>query len=146
MSIAAAIRVSRSAATSSEHIAQMPRLSQRDLLAAAFGVSCCDSVLAMLSDSMASQQVVGGLLLGLFACYAPSTAAAAQGGAATYQLCFDSTWSALTHPQSFPLSAQFSQLVGGTHDAATSFWQVGGQASPGLEMVAGAGRYRGIHQ
>lgn len=64
---------------------------------------------------------------------------AAQGGAALYELKFETTWSAATHPRDFPANAHFSSLIGGTHDAGVSFWQIGGIASAGIEAMAELG-------
>ena len=63
----------------------------------------------------------------------------AQQGTATYQLVFLSTWSQATHPVQFPSNAHFSPLVGATHVAATSFWQPGTLASPGIKNMAERG-------
>lgn len=66
---------------------------------------------------------------------APSPAPAAPGDA-TYSVTFDVTWSAITHPQSFPVNAHFSGLVGGTHNGAIQFWTPGTLASLGLQRMA----------
>lgn len=58
---------------------------------------------------------------------------------ATYRVTFDATWSLPTHPVSFPLSAHFSGLIGGTHDATLVLWEVGGLASPGIKDMAELG-------
>lgn len=58
---------------------------------------------------------------------------------ATYELTFDSDWSELTHPGAYPSLAHFSPLIGGTHNGATSYWEVGGIASPAIEQVAETG-------
>lgn len=65
--------------------------------------------------------------------------AAAQGSIAVYDVTFDATWSAATHPGGFPGGAHFSNLVGGTHDAGVSFWTPGAVASPGIEAMAELG-------
>ena len=67
----------------------------------------------------------------------PATAAAQ--GSATYEVRFDATWSAQTHPPAFPPAAHFSGLIGGVHDASASLWQPGGLASPGIEQMAETG-------
>lgn len=51
-------------------------------------------------------------------------------------LRFDAAWSAATHPISFPASAHFTELIGGTHDASTVFWEVGGLATQGIKSMA----------
>lgn len=55
---------------------------------------------------------------------------------ARYELRFDSTWSASTHPQDFPSNPHFSGLVGGTHDSPGEFWSLGSTASLGIERMA----------
>ncbi len=55
---------------------------------------------------------------------------------ATYSVTFDVSWSAVTHPQDFPVSAHFSGLVGGTHDATVEFWAAGTLASLGIRRMA----------
>ena len=68
---------------------------------------------------------------------APS--AFAQAPTADYEITFDATWSAATHPSSYPTNAHFSPLVGGTHDANVSFWGPGAIASNGIELMAELG-------
>ncbi|UCE60900.1 MAG: DM13 domain-containing protein [Phycisphaerales bacterium] len=58
---------------------------------------------------------------------------------AEYELVFESTWSAATHPQDFPDNPHFSGLVGATHDDSVVFWEIGGIASQGVEEVAELG-------
>ncbi len=60
---------------------------------------------------------------------------------ATYRLDFLGTWSAATHPGAFPAgsSPHFTDLVGGTHSDAVSFWEAGELASPGIENMAELG-------
>ena len=58
---------------------------------------------------------------------------------AEYTARFDATWSAATHPTSFPGNAHFSGLIGGTHTSAVSFWAAGGIASQGMENMAEIG-------
>jgi hypothetical protein len=55
---------------------------------------------------------------------------------ATYTAVFDATWSAETHPESFPAAAHWSGLIGGTHDAAASFWAPGELATTGIKQMA----------
>ena len=56
-----------------------------------------------------------------------------------YEVVFDSTWSAATHPQIFPSNAHFSGLIGGTHESGVRFWESGGIASQGIEDMAELG-------
>lgn len=63
----------------------------------------------------------------------------AQGAVAQtahYSVTFDATWSVATHPVDFPPSPHFSGLVGGTHDASVSFWDVGQLSSLGMKRMA----------
>jgi hypothetical protein len=64
---------------------------------------------------------------------------AAQSSSATYQLTFDVTWSSATHPGAYPSSAHFSPLIGSVHSQAVSFWEPGGIASNGIEVMAETG-------
>ncbi|MEO1278748.1 MAG: spondin domain-containing protein [Planctomycetota bacterium] len=58
---------------------------------------------------------------------------------ATYRVTFDSVWSAATHPASFPPDPHYSPLVGATHNADATLWEVGGLASNGIEVMAEIG-------
>lgn len=58
---------------------------------------------------------------------------------ASYRVTFDATWSAATHPQSFPGSAHFSDLIGATHAEGVEFWAPGTLASPGIQAMAELG-------
>ena len=68
----------------------------------------------------------------------------AQATVATYEVTFDATWSAQTHPSAFPPNAHFSPLIGGTHHAGYSLWAPGALASPGVETMAETGATGGI--
>jgi hypothetical protein len=58
---------------------------------------------------------------------------------AEYTVTFESSWSAQTHPVDYPSNSHFSGLIGTTHDASVSFWEVGQLASPGIESMAETG-------
>jgi hypothetical protein len=58
---------------------------------------------------------------------------------ATYELVFDATWSAATHPTDFPGNPHFSGLIGATHGDSASVWQDGELASPGIKNMAETG-------
>jgi len=58
---------------------------------------------------------------------------------ARYRVTFDASWSAGTHPVSFPGNPHFSGLIGGTHSERVVFWEPGGTASPGIEAMAEQG-------
>jgi len=56
-----------------------------------------------------------------------------------YELTFEATWSAVTHPLGFPNSPHFSGLIGATHNTSVSFWEDGSLASPGIKSMAETG-------
>lgn len=60
-------------------------------------------------------------------------------GNARYRVTFEATWSASTHPTSFPKNPHFSPLIGGTHSARVVFWEPGGASTPGIEAMAEQG-------
>jgi len=80
----------------------------------------------------------------LLAALALPAVALAQKGTAEYQLTFQSTWSAATHPVQFPGNPHYSPLVGGTHTNNASFWMPGGLATAGIEQVAETGGTSGL--
>ncbi len=68
----------------------------------------------------------------------------AQRSVAAYDVTFEASWTATTHPAGFPAGAHFSSLVGGTHDAGVSFWSPGAIATPGIEAMAELGATGGL--
>lgn len=58
---------------------------------------------------------------------------------AKFQLTFNSTWSAATHPDMFPGNPHFSGLIGATHNQNGQLWEPGILASPGIESMAETG-------
>ena len=56
-----------------------------------------------------------------------------------YEVTFDATWSAATHPGAYPGGAHWSPLVGTTHNGNVSFWEVGQLATTGIERMAETG-------
>ena len=58
---------------------------------------------------------------------------------AVYSVVFEATWSAATHPNSFPRGAHFSPLIGAVHDDGVRFWANGETATPGIERMAETG-------
>jgi hypothetical protein len=58
---------------------------------------------------------------------------------AQYQLTFEATWSAETHPTDFPGNPHFSGLIGAAHSSAVYLWKVGETASPGIKRMAELG-------
>ena len=91
--------------------------------------------LVALASTMAAL-VLSGASLGPGASHAASAAAAST---AIYELVFDATWSAQTHPTDFPSGPHFSGLIGGTHQGGVTFWEVGGIATDGIESMAELG-------
>ena len=67
-------------------------------------------------------------------CLGAAQAASAQDGA-RYQVTFERTWSAETHPKDFPLLAHFSPVIGQTHAPGQALFQDGGTPTPGLERL-----------
>ncbi len=58
---------------------------------------------------------------------------------AEYRMTFHAEWSDTSHPGSFPAGAHFSTLSGITHKSGGAIWQNGGNASPGIEIMAETG-------
>ena len=56
-----------------------------------------------------------------------------------YRVTFDATWSSISHPDSFPLGAHFSRLVGSTHNSEVILWELGAVASNAIEAMAETG-------
>jgi Spondin_N/Secretion system C-terminal sorting domain len=57
---------------------------------------------------------------------------------ATYDFTFTSVWNS-NHHGTLPGSAHWSDLVGATHNSDVTFLEMGGMATPGIELVAEAG-------
>jgi hypothetical protein len=60
-------------------------------------------------------------------------------GVAEYKLTFVSTWSAETHPESFPPDPHYSKLVGATHQTYGQVWSLGQLATTGVKDIAEQG-------
>ncbi len=58
---------------------------------------------------------------------------------AEYDVVFNATWTAATHPTDFPAGAHWSGLVGGLHNHRVEFWRPGGNASAGIQFMAERG-------
>ncbi len=59
---------------------------------------------------------------------------------ASYKIEFISNWSASTHPNQYPsASAHWSPLIGASHNASISFFNIGQLATEGVEQVAETG-------
>ncbi len=59
-----------------------------------------------------------------------------------YQVTFERTWSADTHPQDFPLLAHFSPVIGATHDGRYDLFASGSVASAGIEKLCEEGKHQ----
>lgn len=59
-----------------------------------------------------------------------------------YQVSFERSWSAQTHPQDFPLLAHFSPVIGVTHDASFELFPIGKTATAGLEHLCEEGKHQ----
>jgi hypothetical protein len=68
--------------------------------------------------------------------------AASAEDTARYQVSFERTWSAETHPQDFPLLAHFSPVIGLTHDAGHPLFANGAAPTPGLEKLCEEGKHQ----
>ena len=79
--------------------------------------------------------VAAAALLGGFA------SAAAAADIARYEVRFDATWTADSHPLDYPGNAHFSGLVGATHNDAYTLFADGGTATPGLEALSEKGAH-----
>ncbi len=60
-------------------------------------------------------------------------------GGAEYEISFAAFWSESTHPYDFPPAPHWSGLIGATHAANITFWEIGGLASLGIKNVAETG-------
>jgi hypothetical protein len=74
------------------------------------------------------------------ACFAAASAAHA-GEAPRYQIVFDATWTAKSHPLDYPGNAHFSGIIGATHNKNYSVFSDGGTATAGLEALSERGAH-----
>lgn len=63
----------------------------------------------------------------------------AQSETASYSISFVSEWDAERFPTNFPGNPHFSPLVGATHNDQITFWENGGSATDGIELMAETG-------
>ncbi|MYC00123.1 MAG: tandem-95 repeat protein [Gemmatimonadetes bacterium] len=64
----------------------------------------------------------------------------------TYEVKFQGNWTLESTPGGVVAGAHFTTLIGGVHGSGVTFWKVGEQASPGVELVAelgSTGTFRG---
>jgi hypothetical protein len=59
-----------------------------------------------------------------------------------YQVTFERTWSAETHPQDFPLLAHFSPVIGATHNGGFEIFPTGKPATAGVERLCEEGKHQ----
>ena len=57
----------------------------------------------------------------------------------TYEVTFEGNWTLASTPGGVVGGAHFTTLIGGVHGSGVSFWEAGGQASAGVELVAELG-------
>jgi hypothetical protein len=74
-------------------------------------------------------------------CLGGAQAASAE-PAVRYQVTFERTWSAETHPADFPLLAHFSPVIGATHNGSFEVFPKGEKASAGLEHLCEEGKHQ----
>jgi len=60
---------------------------------------------------------------------------------AQYEIRFDATWTADSHPLDYPSNAHFSGLIGATHGDDFRIYTDGGIATPGLEALSERGAH-----
>jgi hypothetical protein len=84
--------------------------------------------------SIASALSTSLVFLGALAASAESTA--------RYQVTFERTWSAETHPQDFPLLAHFSPVIGATHNGGFEIFPRGKSATAGVEHLCEEGKHQ----
>ncbi len=68
-------------------------------------------------------------------------ASAQDADTATYSVTFTGNWTdeSTTPLNDLPGSAHFTTLIGAIHNSNVTFWQSGGTASPGIEVMAETG-------
>ncbi len=59
-----------------------------------------------------------------------------------YQVTFERTWSAETHPTDFPLLAHFSPVIGATHNGSYELFPIGKVATAGIEHLCEEGKHQ----
>ena len=87
-----------------------------------------------------SRMVCSTISSALLALLAAQPAVAAP--AVKYQVTFERTWSAETHPKDFPLLAHFSPVIGVTHGAKYEPFEIGATATAGNEHLCEEGKHQ----
>lgn len=72
--------------------------------------------------------------------------AARAADTARYEVRFDATWTAATHPLDYPAGAHFSGLIGATHDESYRVFRDGASATPGLEALSERGAHSPLNK
>ncbi len=90
--------------------------------------------------SRTARPIVSSLASGLICLGAAQTASAET--PVRYQVTFERTWSAETHPQDFPLLAHFSPVIGATHNGAYQVFPAGKLATAGPERLCEEGKHQ----
>jgi hypothetical protein len=75
------------------------------------------------------------------ACLVAAPAAMAE-APVRYQVIFERTWSAQSHPQDFPLLAHFSPVIGATHNGRYQPFALGAAPSSGIEHLCEEGKHQ----
>jgi len=81
------------------------------------------------------------LLIGTALAALALTPAGQAADSARYEIRFDATWTAQSHPLEYPSSAHFSGLVGATHTLAYRVFRDGNTATPGLKALSERGAH-----
>jgi hypothetical protein len=90
--------------------------------------------------SRTARPIVSSLASGLI-CLGAAQATSAE-TPVRYQVTFERTWSAETHPQDFPLLAHFSPVIGATHNGSYEIFPNGKLATAGLEKLCEEGKHQ----
>lgn len=65
-----------------------------------------------------------------------TTASAACSGKVTYNVTFTGLWTSGTHPKDYPKNAQWSGLVGQSHNSHYTMWRPGNLSTPAMKELA----------
>jgi hypothetical protein len=88
----------------------------------------------------ATRSIVSTLSTSLLCLGTVSAASAAP--PVRYQVTFERSWSAQTHPQDFPLLAHFSPVIGVTHNGRYELFRSGAAATSGIEHLCEEGKHQ----
>jgi len=65
---------------------------------------------------------------------------------ASYEVRFDATWTAQSHPMDYPAGAHFSGLIGTTHNKSYQIFADGRTATPGLKALSEMGAHTPLNR